>query len=147
MFKILVPLALLGAFAFWKTKDKISQLKTQVTRLVYKSVNINDIRFLIDLLVTNPGKHAVSINEIDLELIYKGNTVTTITKRGLQLQVNAEKAAKITDIKIDVNLLSAINNILSALMGDYDKTMTVKGKIICDGIAYPIDEKIELTKA
>jgi hypothetical protein len=147
MFKYIIPFSLLAAFAFYKTKGKLSQLKTQVTKLAYKSLNISDIRFIIDLLVTNPGKQAVSINEIDLELIYKGNTVSQITKRGLALQVNPEKSAKISNISIDINILSAISEILSALLSDYDKTMTVKGKIVADGINYPINEKVDLTQA
>ncbi len=147
MFRKLVPFLLLGgvAAAFLLTAKKLKKLDTAVTRLQYKSLSLTTIRFELDLAVTNPGQQSVNIQEIELALVYRGDTMASMKKTGINIPVGAEKTIKITNITADVSTLSALSQILSAFLGDTAKTMTVSGTIKADGFSYPVNETINIS--
>ena len=148
MIQYAIPFLLLGAAAFLGTGKKLQGLETAIAAVRYRTASITKITFSVDLEVYNPNKSgAITINEIDLKLIYRGNTIATLVKRDLTLPIKALSKAKINNLNVDISLLQAINEALSALLKDYEKTIIVKGVLKADGLTYPIEDTIELTKA
>ena len=146
MFKYVVPFILLGAVAFLATGKKLKSLETSVASLRYKSVNITKVSFITDLEVYNPNeKQSLTIQSLKLEIIYKGTVLAQVIKTGLSIPVLPKSKSKLKEIKVEVNILSAISQALSAILKDYDKTMNVKGTIQADGINFPVNETIQLT--
>jgi hypothetical protein len=149
MFKLkyLVPLAIgTGLAAFWFTSKKLGKLEFAVNRLVYKTLSITKINFLLDITVKNPGKSPVKLQDIDLNLYYKGEKFASIAKHDLSINVPAKTNFKISDIGTTINTLDIVNKILDALLGDYDKNVLVQGTIKADALVFQIKQTIDLTK-
>lgn len=145
----ILPIVGVAILAYYLTGTKILGLEVSIAALRYKKVSLSKLTLLTDLEIYNPDKKkTVTINSLKLDVIYKGNILSTVSRDFSNIIiVKPLSKTNLKDILISINSLQVISELLSVLLNDAGTTMQVKGTLTADGLKIPINETIELTQA
>ena len=124
-----------GAFAIGSRLQQLQIYFEKAGKLVLRN---SSIYLLLAVKIENPNKKPVTLQEIDLKVIYNGQPVGTIQKLNQSVKIPARSFVSMKNIESRIQVLSLV----SELMSSKSKQFTITGTIKAEGITFPVNEII-----
>ncbi len=137
----LIPLGIAvtgGAF----TAKKLMRLKVYFKSLRVDSFSLGKLVLKINLVVENPNKRPMTLNEVSGRINYGGEQISDFSLYNKKIVIPARGTATIRDIKFRVEALPMVNKLLNIIQDKALKDFLISGSIMADGLTFPFSEEI-----
>lgn len=128
-----------GAF----TAKKLTRLVPYFKSLRVHKFQLGKLILKIDLVVENPNKRNLTLNEVVGSVNYGGEKISDFALFDKKIPIPARGTATIRDITFRVEALPMVNELLDIIKDRATKDFLISGYIKADGLQFPFSEEIK----
>ena len=138
----LIPLGIAVAGGVFTAK-KLMRLKVYFKSLRVDSFSLGKLVLKINLVVENPNKRPMTLNEVSGRINYGGEQISDFSLYDKKILIPARGTTTIKNIKFRVEALPMINELLNIIKDRALKDFLISGSIKAEGLTFPFSEEIK----
>jgi LEA14-like dessication related protein len=147
LFNWLLPVAAIILFGgFVSTGSALQRLNIFFKKLRVKGFTLGRINLLVDMILENPNKRDVTVQEVDAVVEFNARKVASIQLYNRNIVVPARSTAALPDIAINIEAIQAVQEILNLINKASNKTLIISGTVIADKLTFPFNTVVPLSK-
>jgi hypothetical protein len=140
----LVGTGLVLLIAYASTGKALKKLDIGIKSAKFIVKGLTAGKIILDLSVFNPTKKAMQFQSFFGEIFYQGDRVSYANVQKI-VPIAAQDETILSGFEFPINNLTILNKLLGALLAGKFEDIKIKGEIKADGLAFPVDETVQLT--